>query len=143
MDSRLLKQVVRFTKDIDYIIMVTTSRDGVPHITTAGELKYDENKNLIKIAEWFCSTTVANLNANKHIGIVVWKPEIDRGYQLQGSLMEVRNTAVLDGYTKKESQTQFPQTRKELLIKVEKITEFSHTVHSDENLMDLQEKAGI
>ncbi|OHB77452.1 MAG: hypothetical protein A2Z25_19200 [Planctomycetes bacterium RBG_16_55_9] len=63
---------------------------------------------------------------------------MDRGFQLQGTVMAVQNNAVLNGYTEREDYEHFPQTRHELRIKVEKITEFSHAVHSDENLVSLQ-----
>jgi len=141
MDSQLLKRIAKIAKNAGYVILATSDKEGKPHIATAGELKYDTNEDLLRISEWFCSKTVANLHVNEHISIVAWEPEVDKGYQLQCSLKEVRNTAVLNGYAAKEAEKHIPQKRHELLVKLEKITEFSHTIHSDENLINLQKEA--
>jgi hypothetical protein len=54
----------------------------------------------------------------------------------------VRNISILDGYSVKETQELFPQIRKELLVKIEEVTEFCHAVHSDENLLGQQKEVG-
>lgn len=143
MNNQLLKQAVEITENGGYIIIATTDKNGTPHIATAGKLECDDIKDVIKVTEWFCSKTVANLRIKKQISVAVWNPEMDKGYQLQGNLIEVRDKAVLDGYTKEELQEQIPQAKRELLIKVELITEFSQAIHSDENLLKLQDEVKI
>ena len=143
MDSRLLKQFVEIAKIAGYVILATSDKDGRPHIATAAKLEYETVGDWLKISEWFCSKTVANLHVNEHISIVAWQPETDKGYQLLCKLKEVRNSAVLNGYTEKEAKEHIPQSKHELLVEVEKITEFSHAVHSDEDLMNLHKEVKI
>ena len=135
MADSLLDQAAAYAEHVGYVFIATSDENGVPHIATAGKMEYDAGTNLVRLTEWFCSKTVANLNSNRHISVAAWEPDIDKGYQLQGRLVEVRNSAVLDGYLKRETREHVPQARHELLIEVEKITEFGHAVHSDENLV--------
>jgi predicted pyridoxine 5'-phosphate oxidase superfamily flavin-nucleotide-binding protein len=135
MASPLLEQAAACAERVGYVFIATSDKNGVPHIATAGRMEYDAGTDLIRLTEWFCSKTVANLNFNRFISVAAWQPECDKGYQLQGHLVEVRNTAVLNGYLEREAREHVPQARHELLVKVEKITEFGHAAHSDENLV--------
>ncbi len=135
MDSQLINKTIKFARNVGYVIIATCDREGGPHIATAGKLRYDSSDNLVRVSEWFCTKTVENLNLNRNISVVAWEPGRDIGYQLQGMVVEIQNNAILDGYTPKEDQMHVPQARHELAIEVERITEFSHAVHSDENLM--------
>ena len=141
MTAKITSIAVKFAHSCDYIILATADSQGIPHIAIAGKLDYDTDNELLKVSEWFCPKTLENLNINKHISLAAWNAESDKGYQLQGTLLEGKTTAVLNGYTEKESQQYFPQSREELLIKIENITEFRHTIHSDKNLMNIQNEA--
>jgi hypothetical protein len=143
MNNPLLKKAVEIAENGGCIIIATSDSKGIPHIATAGKLQCDANKDMVKVTEWFCSKTVANLRTNEHISVAVWQPQVDKGYQLRGVLTGIENTAVLDGYMPQEAQEQVPQSRKELLIQVEAVTEFRHAVHSDENLLEAQDKVEI
>jgi hypothetical protein len=143
MDSELIKKTIKFAKNVGYVIIATCDRDGKPHIATAGKLRYDDgDNNVVRVSEWFCTKTVENLHLKGHISVVAWEPGRDIGYQLLGKVLEIQNNAVLNGYTPKEDLMHVPQTRHELAIEVEKITEFSHAVHNDENLMQVSKGTG-
>lgn len=135
-----MDKIVKLADNVGHVIIATADKKGIPHIASAGRLKYDGKNKLIKVSEWFCSNTVTNLNMNKFISIVVWDPVTNIGYQLRGSLQRVYNNAVLNGYIENEKRVHFPQTRQELLIKVEKISDFNSEVHSDQDLLNLQEQ---
>lgn len=135
-----MDKIVELADNVGHVFIATADKNGIPHIATAGKLRYDSGKKLIKVSEWFCSNTVANLNTNKFISIAVWDTASDKGYQLRGTLEGVHNNAVLNGYMENEKRVHFPQTRQELLIKVEKISDFNSVVHSDQDLLNLQEQ---
>ena len=135
-----MDKIVKLADNVGHVIIATADKNGIPHIASAGRLRYDSKNKLIKVSEWFCSNTVANLNMNKFISIAVWDPVADIGYQLRGTLQGVYNNAVLNGYMEDEKRVHFPQTRQELLIKVEKISDFNSEVHSDQDLLNLQEQ---
>jgi len=138
MDSQLVDKKIKFAKNVGYVIIATSGRESKPHVATAGKLRYDSVDDLLRVSEWFCTKTVENLHSNRRVSVVAWEPGRDIGYQLQGVVVEIRNSAVLDGYTPREGHMHVPQARHELAIEVEKITEFSHAVHSDDNLMHAQ-----
>jgi hypothetical protein len=42
--------------------------------------------------------TMANLQVNRRIVLVIWDPVEDRGYQLLGEAAKVEDRAMMDGY---------------------------------------------
>ena len=87
------------------------------------------------VSEWFCPGTLENLQDDPKISIVAWDPEKDEGYQVIGTVEEVREVAVMDGFTPAvEKVESMPQVERELIIKVERILEFSLAPHTDRDI---------
>ena len=133
MKIEMLRETVRLAHAAGFVMIATSSEQGMPHITAAGRLELiDENEADIAVTEWFCPGTVANLQKNKHVSIVVWTKKLETGFQLLGQLTGVRDIGILDGYSpKREGEHPLPQVEKRLLIKVERILEFRLGPHSD------------
>jgi hypothetical protein len=133
MKAEMLRESVRLAQAAGFVMIATSDVHGMPHITAAGRLELtDENEADVAVTEWFCPGTVANLQKNKRISIVVWTKKLQTGYQLLGELTGVQDIGVLDGYSpKREADHPLPQVEKRLLVKVEKILEFRLGPHSD------------
>ena len=101
MKIEMLRESVRLAQAAGFVMIATANEQGMPHITAAGRLELtDENEADIAVTEWFCPGTVANLQKNKHVSIVVWTKKLETGYQLLGQLTGVRDIGILDGYSR-------------------------------------------
>ena len=126
-----IKHVVAIAEKTQQVFVATADTAGSPHIACAGKLTV-ENSGLLAVTEWFCPGTVANLQKNKNISIIVWDKLTDTGFQVLGWVESIQDMAVLDGYSPAvEKQHPLPQVERKLLIKVEKILDFKLGPHSD------------
>jgi hypothetical protein len=82
--------------------------------------------------EWFCPATVANLAANRSIGLIVWNQKTDMGYQLLGECEKVEELGIMNGYSPGlEDQKPLPQVERKIIVRINKITDFKLAPHSD------------
>ena len=131
MNAEKLKRAIELSEKGGSIFVGTADKMGNPHIAAAANLS-GANENYASVTEWFCSGSVSNLEENKNLSIVVWDKDIDLGYQFSGRLEKIVDLGVLDGYLPgEESGGPMPQVRRELLVRVEKITDFKLGPHSD------------
>jgi predicted pyridoxine 5'-phosphate oxidase superfamily flavin-nucleotide-binding protein len=125
-----LEKTVALAGHLRHVLVATADGDGLPHIASAGRLSARGGR--VVLAEWFCPGTLANLQQNRRISIVVWDAEQDLGYQLLGEVEEVKELGMLDGYVPgEEDRPPIPQVERELIANVTKILAFSHGPHSD------------
>ena len=126
-----LKKAVSLSRRIGFICIATAESRGMPHIATAGKMELAD-EGYLSITEWFCPGTIANLQTNKFVSIVVWDRDSDSGYQMLGELEKIEELGILNGYAPDiESMPPLPQVERRLLIKVQKITDFRLGPHSD------------
>jgi len=86
----------------------------------------------VAVAAWFCPMTVANLQKNRRVSLVIWDPKVDVGYQLLGETEKVEEIAMMNGYSPGvELHSPLPQVERQLLVRVDKIIDFKHAPHSD------------
>lgn len=131
MQTDKLREVIRLAEKIGFAFVASADKNGAPHIAAAGKLTLAD-KDSVAVEEWFCPGTIANLNMNKHVSIVVWSKEPDNGYQLVGEVKKINDLGMLDGFSPAlESAHPLPQVKKQLLIKIDKILEFKLAPHSD------------
>jgi hypothetical protein len=131
MNQEALERAVALAKEIGHLFIATADADGLPHLATAGEISL-KGAGRIAVSEWFCPGTMANLEDSKQIALVAWEPETDRGYQLLGQVVEVKEHAVMDGYLPEAAEQALPQVERELSISVDEVLHFSQGPHSDE-----------
>jgi hypothetical protein len=126
-----LQKAVRLAETTGCVFIATSDAKGMPHLAAAGKLSHAGKKN-VTVTEWFCPGTVANLDANKCVSIVVWDKESDNGFQMLGQLEKIEDLGVLDGYAPGlEGKPPLPQVQRRLLIRIEKILDFKQGPHSD------------
>jgi hypothetical protein len=131
MNLQKIDEAVALAKKLSHVYIATASGKGMPHITAAARIE-KVSEDHVAVTEWFCPGTVANLKENSALAIAVWDSHCDIGFQLLGQLERIDDLAVLDGYAPAiEAEHPFPQTEKQLLIKVEKILDFTLAPHCD------------
>ena len=112
--------------------MATADENGTPHLTVASAVSL-AGPDRIAIEEWFCPRTVANVIRNPRTSIVVWDLSRDDGHQMVGEVMDIEQSAMLDGYSPQiGARDDGPQTEHRLVIRVDKMFVFSHAPHNDE-----------
>jgi hypothetical protein len=131
MNKKTLNRAVALAQRLQHVFIATTDGKGLPHLAAAGKLALTP-EGRVAVAAWFCPTTVANLQRNRRVALVVWEPKEDIGYQLLGETEKVEEIAMMDGYAPGiESKFPLPQVERQLLVRVDKIIDFKHAPHSD------------
>lgn len=133
MNTELLKRAVDLTKEIGHCFIATADETGRPHIAAAGKLSCPDMDH-VEITEWFCPTTVANVEKNSFAAIIAWDSVDDVGYQLAGKVQRVADVAVLDGYAPEYDIEPLPQVQRQLTVEIERVTDFKLGPHSDMEL---------
>jgi len=131
MNQKTLHQAVGLAQKLQHVFVATTDGKGLPHMAAAGKLALTP-EGRVAVAAWFCPTTVANLQKNRRVSLVIWDPKVDNGYQLLGETEKVEDIAMMNGYAPGvDSQPPLPQVERQLLVRVDKIIDFKHAPHSD------------
>ncbi len=131
MNVETIKEAAQLAQKIGYSFVATADTSGRPHVATAGRLALSSEGHIV-VAEWFCPGTVANLQVNPRISLVVWDAATDNGYQLIGELEKMKDLGILNGYAPQvEGKSPLPQVERQLLVHVDKIIEFKRAPHSD------------
>lgn len=126
-----LGKAMALAEHLDHFLLATVAPDGQPHIAAAGELSLLAGGR-IEITDWFCATTVRNLQANPRISVVVWDLGHHRGFQLLGVVEKEEDIAIMDGYVPElEAGETLPQVERLLVVRIEKILDFSQQEQGD------------
>ncbi len=129
MESQTLKEAVHLAQKLQHIFVATADPQGTPHMAAAGKLALAAEGRVV-VSAWFCPTTVANLEGNRRVALVIWDSVADKGYQLLGETEDVEERAMMDGLAPGKDRP-IPQVERALLVRVEKIIDFTHAPHSD------------
>lgn len=131
MNIETLKKAVILGEQLGHVFVATTDREGLPHVAAAGTINL-ESEEQVAVSAWFCPGTMANLEENPCIALVVWDAKTDVGFQLLGESEKVEELSMMDGYTPEpENQIPLPQVERKLIVRVNKIVSFKHAPHSD------------
>jgi uncharacterized protein len=130
MNQENLLKAVELAGKLKHVFIASADLSGKPHLAAAGGIK-QLDEDLVVITDWFCPDTVANVNSNFRIAIVVWDGKTDTGYQLSGEVRLVKDVAMLDGYSMKENQKASPQVQRQLIVEVKQILDFKMALHTD------------
>jgi hypothetical protein len=116
---------------VGHLFVASASADGVPHLATARDASVP-GPDQVAVAEWFCPETMANVNENRQVSLVVWDPVEDRGYQMLGEVTEVQDLAIFDGQVSPGVEERLPaQTERALIVHVDKVLAFTEAPHTD------------
>ena len=131
MKVETLLKAVAMGERLGHVFVATADRAGLPHLAAAGKLKLGVNNRLL-VSAWFCPGTVANLDQNQRVSLVVWDPGQDAGFQLLGTTERIEEMAMMDGIAPGRESAPLPQVQRRLHIRVDKILDFKHAPHSDQ-----------
>lgn len=135
MPKEILENIIALAQTTAPAFLATADIDGLPHIAAVGKVVLDSGSR-IRLDDWLCPQTVENLDANHNACLVIWDCRTNNGFQLTGRLLSIHDTAVMDGYSRKnDSLPPLPQVERQLLFEVTAIYEFRHGIHSDASVM--------
>jgi len=131
MNVEALKKAEQLAAKAGHVFVATADAKGWPHVAAAGRLALTPEKHVV-VTEWFCPGTMANLQANPRLSLVVWDSAAHVGYQLIGELEEIKDLGVLDGYAPQlEGKIPVPQVERQLLVHIDPVFDFKRAPHTD------------
>jgi hypothetical protein len=129
-----LDAAIGLAEKLGHVFVATADSSGMPHVAAAAQLNKISD-NHVAVSAWFCPGTVANLDDNHCISLVVWDPLSDQGFQILGAVENIAEQAMMNGYSPDgELEAPIPQVERKLQVRVDKILAFSHAPHSDLDL---------
>ncbi len=131
MNPETLGQTVALAQGIGHVLVATADSKGLPHVAPADNMTLIPEEKKITVEAWFCPGTLANLQSNRQIALVVWDSKADRGYQVLGVTEGVEDVALLDGLAP-GLESMLPQGKKRLYVRVGKVMLFQHAPHTDQ-----------
>jgi uncharacterized protein len=131
MSKATIKQAVKLGNRMKYALLATADSEGLPHVAASRKIT-SEADGRIGVSEWFCPGTLANLQVNPRLSIVVWDPVKDSGYQALGISERIEELSMMNGFSPDlEKGAPLPQVERKIHIHVDKVLHFSHATHSD------------
>ena len=131
MQAKILEKAAQLATKVRYVFIATADTNKWPHVAVARTLTLKE-EGRITVNEWFCPGTMSNLQSNSHVSVVVWDANTDTGYQLLGEMEHMMDVGMVDGYTPEmQGQRPLPQVESQLLIRVNRVIDFTRAPHSD------------
>jgi hypothetical protein len=131
MNPKSLTAALDLAGRVGHVFMATADLSGKPHLAAARRLTRDRERRVM-VSDWRCPETVNNLQHNRSLALVVWDSASDQGFQLLGTLQEMRDLEMLDGYSPDlEEKGPIPQVDRELVVQVDQVLEFTIAPHSD------------
>lgn len=133
MNPQTLNKAVTLGQQVGHLFVCTADPQGLPHVAAAGEITMVPPEGHVAVDAWFCPGTVANVQFNRGVALVVWEASRDKGYQLLGEIVKVEDTGMLNGYAPEiERKSILPQVKRRLVVRVNKILVFKQAPHSDQ-----------
>jgi uncharacterized protein len=126
-----IKEAVKLGSRMKYAMIATADADGLPHVAASRKITAESGGG-IGVSDWFCPGTLANLQVNPRVSIVVWDPDKDSGYQILGISEKIADISMMDGYSHNlEKGPPLPQVERKIHVHVDRVIHFSHAPHSD------------
>ncbi len=130
MQREMLQELLEQSKPIESVLVATADSKGVPHVGTAATVSLDFSRLVVEA--WFCSQTLANLDENRTISVIVVSKHKANSIQVVGEVKKVEETAALDGYIPNEEKVHpVPQFKVRLKIQVTSVLKFELGPHYD------------
>ncbi|MBW4054407.1 MAG: pyridoxamine 5'-phosphate oxidase family protein [Proteobacteria bacterium] len=112
------------------VFVATADSFGQPHMAIGEQVTVSGDSVLI-FENWFCPSTLQNIECNFRIAIVVVLPDSGKGYQMLGSVIKSTETAIHDEYKQPVNTLETPQILTRFAVKIDRVLEFTSGVHSD------------
>lgn len=124
------KEIQRFVETAELAMVASADAAGHPHLAMGSNLTMPDEKHLV-FENWFCQTTLRNLEQNQSIAVSVLAEGADTGYQFIGRVVHGFDVAILDGYVPGKELSCEAQTLTRLVVKIEEIMAFCSGLHTD------------
>lgn len=126
----ITEQIRSMLKNTKNVFIATVNAVGQPHMAI-GEQVTVSSDDLLIFENWFCPTTLQNINNNARVAVVIVLSDTGTGYQMLGSVVRSKNIAMIDGYDAAVALPESPQVLTRFMVKVESVLEFSGGIHTD------------
>ena len=126
-------EVKRFAEGIALAMVASADASGKPHLALGSDIKVIDGQHLM-LENWYCQTTLKNLEQNPCLAIAVMAPDMKIGYQFIGQLAYGFDVALLSGYAPAMEPPGEPQALTRLIVKVEEILAFCSGIDTDQPL---------
>jgi hypothetical protein len=70
MNQKVLDRAISLGQKLRHILVATADGVGLPHVAAAAKLSPMEEGRVV-VAAWFCPGTMANLQENKRVSLVI------------------------------------------------------------------------
>ena len=115
------------------VLVASCDAEGQPHIASVGGMER-QGEHWVALEEWLCPVTNNNIEANPRVAIVV-RDESGSGFQLAGTVEDVEEMAIMNGFAPGKKEEAYPQAERKLVVRVEAVRAFSSGPHTDEPLV--------
>jgi len=123
-------EIKRFVEAQRVTAVASADAEGRPHVALGSGIKVLDGEHLL-FENWFCQTTLRNVEQNQRVAVAVMAPESVSGYQFIGSVVHGFDVAMLDGYTPGTLPVSDLQALTRLVVRVEEVLAFCSGIHSD------------
>jgi uncharacterized protein len=126
-------EITRFIEGISLAMVASADVSGNPHLALASGIKVLDGHHLV-LEDWYCQTTLRNVDQNSNIAIAVMAQDSKIGYQFIGKVVHGYDVAILDGYVPEAEQSGELQALTRFVVRVEEILAFCSGIHTDRPL---------
>ena len=126
-------EIKRFAEGIALAMVASADTAGKPHLAIGTGIKVIDGQHLL-LENWYCQTTLQNLEQNPRLAIAVMAADMKIGYQFIGQLAYGFDVALLSGYVPEVEPAGEPQALTRLIVKVEEILAFCSGIDTDQPL---------
>ena len=127
-------EIRRFIEERGVATIASADAGGRPHLALGNTLATLDSEH-VAFENWFCQTTLRNVEQNPHVAVSVMAQESSIGYQLIGSVVHGTDIALLDGYTPGRPAEEL-QALTRLVVRVDEVLAFCSGIHNDLPLRD-------
>ena len=134
MDQSKLNEALLMMHERKYFFIASADKNGLPHLTVGSRIT-PHSDDLPEVYFWPCPVTLANLQWNKNVSLIVWDEERDKGFQLLGMVEKMEEYVVVDRSVPgvEVNQTDLHVCWR-LEVRVLKVLVFTQEIHSDSGL---------
>ena len=126
----ITEEISRFIEGIPLAIVATVAADDHPHLALGSHIRALDGDHLV-FENWFCETTLRNVDHNPRVAVAVMKSDSGTGYQFVGTVVHGFDVAILDGYRPGVEPPGEPQTLTRFVVRVDEILAFCSGIHTD------------
>lgn len=124
-------EIKRFVEAHKMATVASADARGNPHLALGSGVTVLDGEHLL-FENWFCQTTLRNVEQNQRVAVAVMASESATGYQFIGSVVHGFDVAMLDGYTPGGAlPVSDLQALTRLVVRVEEVLAFCSGLHSD------------